>query len=56
MNLSRNLKAIVSQRLVPKQDSKGRVVMVEMVRNTPLIFEDHQRRNLRDQGNHEEKP
>jgi len=29
---------------------------VEMMRNTPLISEDLQRRSHRDQGNHEEKP
>jgi len=37
MDLSLNLKALVSQRLVPKQDSKGRTAMVEVMLNTPLI-------------------
>jgi len=37
MDLSLNLKAMVSQRLVPKQDSKGRVAVVEIMLNTPLI-------------------
>ncbi|MES2688429.1 MAG: type IV pili twitching motility protein PilT, partial [Pseudomonadota bacterium] len=30
-------KAMISQRLVPKQDSKGRVAAVEIMLNTPLI-------------------
>ena len=37
MDLSLNLKAMVSQRLVPKQDGKGRVAVVEIMLNTPLI-------------------
>ncbi|MDD5028620.1 MAG: PilT/PilU family type 4a pilus ATPase [Rhodoferax sp.] len=37
MDLSLNLKALVSQRLVPKQDGKGRVAMVEIMLNSPLI-------------------
>ena len=37
MDLSLNLKAMVSQRLIPKQDSKGRVAVVEIMLNTPLI-------------------
>ena len=37
MDLSLNLKAMVSQRLIPKQDSKGRVAVVEVMLNTPLI-------------------
>ena len=37
MDLSLNLKAMVSQRLVPKQDGKGRAVVVEVMLNTPLI-------------------
>lgn len=37
MDLSLNLKAIVSQRLIPKQDSKGRAAVVEVMLNTPLI-------------------
>ena len=37
MDLSLNLKAIVSQRLIPKQDSKGRAAVVEIMLNTPLI-------------------
>ncbi|MCY7369449.1 MAG: PilT/PilU family type 4a pilus ATPase [Polaromonas sp.] len=37
MDLSLNLKAIVSQRLVAKQDSKGRVAAVEIMLNSPLI-------------------
>jgi len=37
MDLSLNMKAMISQRLVPKQDSKGRVAAVEIMLNTPLI-------------------
>jgi len=37
MDLSLNLKSMVSQRLIPKQDGKGRVAVVEVMLNTPLI-------------------
>ena len=37
MDLSLNLKSIVSQRLIPKQDGKGRVAAVEILLNSPLI-------------------
>ncbi|MDP3616830.1 MAG: PilT/PilU family type 4a pilus ATPase [Rhodoferax sp.] len=37
MDLSLNIKAMVSQRLVPKQDGRGRVAVVEVLLNTPLI-------------------
>jgi twitching motility protein PilU len=37
MDLSLNLKALVSQRLVPKQDGKGRLAAVEIMLNSPLI-------------------
>ena len=37
MDLSLNLKALVSQRLIPKQDGKGRVAAVEILINSPLI-------------------
>jgi twitching motility protein PilU len=37
MDLSLNLKAVVSQRLVPRQDSKGRYAAVEIMLNSPLI-------------------
>ncbi len=37
MDLSLNLRAFVSQRLVPKQDGKGRAAAVEVMLNTPLI-------------------
>jgi twitching motility protein PilU len=37
MDLSLNLKAMVSQRLIPKQSSKGRTAAVEVLLNTPLI-------------------
>jgi twitching motility protein PilU len=37
MDLSLNLKAFISQRLVPKQDGKGRSAAVEIMLNSPLI-------------------
>jgi twitching motility protein PilU len=37
MDLSLNLKSMVSQRLLPKQEGKGRVAAVEVLLNTPLI-------------------
>ncbi|MFN9708474.1 MAG: PilT/PilU family type 4a pilus ATPase [Burkholderiales bacterium] len=37
MDLSLNLRAMVSQRLLPRQDRKGRVAAVEILLNTPLI-------------------
>ena len=37
MDLSLNLKAMVSQRLLPRQEGKGRVAAVEVMLNTPLI-------------------
>jgi twitching motility protein PilU len=37
MDLSLNLKAMISQRLVPLKDTKGRVPAVEVMLNSPLI-------------------
>ena len=37
MDLSLNLRALVSQRLVPKQDGKGRSAAVEVMLTSPLI-------------------
>ena len=37
MDLSLNLKALVSQRLLPHQEGKGRVAAVEILLNTPLV-------------------
>ncbi|MHB1123909.1 MAG: PilT/PilU family type 4a pilus ATPase [Ramlibacter sp.] len=37
MDLSLNLRAMISQRLVPKQDGKGRAAAVEVMLNSPLI-------------------
>ena len=37
MDLSLNLRALVSQRLVPTEDGVGRVAAVEVMLNTPLI-------------------
>ena len=37
MDLSLNLRGLVSQRLVPKKEDKGRVVAMEILLNSPLI-------------------
>ncbi|HNK54080.1 MAG TPA: PilT/PilU family type 4a pilus ATPase, partial [Ottowia sp.] len=37
MDLSLNLRALISQRLLPKQDAKGRTAVVEIMLNSPLI-------------------
>ncbi len=37
MDLSLNLRSLVSQRLVPTEDGKGRIAAVEILLNTPLI-------------------
>ncbi len=37
MDLSLNLKGLISQRLLPRQEGKGRVAAVEILLNTPLI-------------------
>ncbi|BAL93422.1 PilT/PilU family type 4a pilus ATPase [Rubrivivax gelatinosus] len=37
MDLSLNLKALVSQRLMPRQEGRGRVAAVEIMLNTPLV-------------------
>jgi twitching motility protein PilU len=37
MDLSLNLKGVVSQRLIPRADQKGRVPAVEVMINTPLM-------------------
>ena len=37
MDLSLNLRAMVSQRLLPKKDGKGRVAAIEVMLNSPLI-------------------
>jgi len=37
MDLSLNLRAFVSQRLVPKKEGKGRVAAIEIMLNSPLI-------------------
>jgi twitching motility protein PilU len=37
MDLSLNVRAIVSQRLLPKRDGKGRAAAVEILLNSPLI-------------------
>ncbi|MDD5058935.1 MAG: PilT/PilU family type 4a pilus ATPase [Sideroxydans sp.] len=37
MDLSLNIKALVSQRLIPKRDGKGRAAAIEILLNSPLI-------------------
>ncbi|RRS06356.1 PilT/PilU family type 4a pilus ATPase [Aquabacterium soli] len=37
MDLSLNLRGLISQRLVPRQEGKGRAAAVEILLNTPLI-------------------
>lgn len=37
MDLSLNLRALISQRLIPKQGGKGRTAVVEVMLNSPLI-------------------
>ena len=37
MDLSLNLRALISQRLVPRQDNKGRHAAVEIMLNSPLV-------------------
>ena len=37
MDLSLNLKGLVSQRLLPRQEGKGRIAAVEIMLNTPLV-------------------
>ena len=37
MDLSLNIRAIVSQRLIPMKDGKGRIVAIEILLNSPLI-------------------
>jgi len=37
MDMSLNMRAMISQRLVPKQTGKGRVPAIEIMLNTPLI-------------------
>jgi len=39
MDLSLNLKSLVSQRLLPRQEGRGRIAAVEVLLNTPLISE-----------------
>ena len=37
MDVSLNLRAIISQRLIPKQDGKGRVAALEIMANSPRV-------------------
>ena len=37
MDLSLNLRGLVSQRLLPRQEGKGRIAAVEIMLNTPLV-------------------
>jgi twitching motility protein PilU len=37
MDLSLNIRAMISQRLIPREGSKGRIAAMEIMLNTPLI-------------------
>ncbi len=37
MDLSLNIRGIISQRLIPKKDGKGRIAAVEVMLNSPLV-------------------
>jgi twitching motility protein PilU len=37
MDLSLNLKSLVSQRLIPREQGRGRIAAVEILLNTPLV-------------------
>jgi twitching motility protein PilU len=37
MDLSLNLRAMISQRLIPKREGKGRAAAIEIMLNSPLI-------------------
>jgi twitching motility protein PilU len=37
MDLSLNLRALVSQRLMPREEGRGRIAAVEIMLNTPLV-------------------
>ena len=37
MDLSLNLRGLISQRLLPRQEGRGRIAAVEILLNTPLI-------------------
>jgi twitching motility protein PilU len=39
MDLSLNLKSMVSQRLIPRKEGKGRIAAIEIMLNSPLISE-----------------
>jgi Tfp pilus assembly pilus retraction ATPase PilT len=52
MDLSSNLRAIVSQRLVRTEDGKGRKAAIEILLNTPTIAEMILKGNSRHQGDH----
>ena len=53
MDLSSNLRAIISQRLVRHEDGKGRTAAIEILLNTPIIADKLlQGRVPRDQGDH----
>jgi twitching motility protein PilU len=57
MDLSLNLKALVSQRLLPRQEGKGRIAAVEILLNTPLISDLIFKGEVgRDQGPDEAQP
>ena len=38
MDLSLNLKGLISQRLMPREQGRGRIAAVEIMLNTPLVL------------------
>src|SRR5471030_721209 len=54
MDLSLNLRGMVSQRLIPLKESKGRAVAIEIMLNSADLGPDLQGRGTRDQGADEE--
>jgi twitching motility protein PilU len=56
MDLSLNLRAMISQRLMPKQDGKGRAPRWRSCSTPADLRPDLQGRGGRDQGDHEEEP
>ena len=53
MDLSLNIRAFISQRLVPREGGKGRIAAMEIMLNSPLDpGPDLQGRGGQDQGDH----
>jgi Tfp pilus assembly pilus retraction ATPase PilT len=53
MDLSLNIRALISQRLIPRETGTGRIAAMEIMLNSPLISgPDLQGRGRQDQGSH----